>query len=159
VINSEDGGARRAVVDYLLAYYLGQRQQDWIKGLVTLRRSLIGKTLAAMKNLPPQYQPNDRSSLAIAAYAGTYTDPWYGTMTVSVRPGNELWISFNRTPNMDGPLEHVADDTFRAHWIDRGIEDAYVTFSVVGGRIRSIAMKPVSPLADFSFDYQDLHLH
>jgi len=32
-----------------------------------------------------------------------------------------------------------------------------VTFKVDGGRIASIAMKPVSPLADFSFDYQDLH--
>ena len=55
------------------------------------------------------------------------------------------------------PLEHVVDDTFRAHWTERGIEDAYVTFKVAGGHIRSISMKPVSPLADFSFDYQDLH--
>ena len=56
-------------------------------------------------------------------------------MTVSGRPGNKLWINFDRTPNMDGPLEHVADDTFRAHWTERGIEDAYVTFKVDNGRI------------------------
>lgn len=58
---------------------------------------------------------------------------------------------------MDGPLRHPADDTLRAHRTDRGIADAYVTFAVEGGRIRSIAMKPVLPLADFSFDHQDLH--
>jgi CubicO group peptidase (beta-lactamase class C family) len=156
-INSEDGGARRAVVDYLLAYYLGEPQRDWIGRLQRIRRQLIGRTLTALKHLPPQYQPNDRSSLPLADYAGTYTDPWYGPMTVSRRPGGKLWIDFLRTPNMEGPLEHVADDTFRAHWAERSIEDAYVTFQVDHGRIRSLAMKPVSPLADFSFDYQDLH--
>jgi CubicO group peptidase (beta-lactamase class C family) len=157
VINSEDGGARRAVVDYLLAYYLGQRQKDWIGDLVALRRDIIGKTLTALKNLPQQYKPNERSSLPMGGYAGRYADPWYGAMTVSGRAGKKLWIRFDLTPGMEGWLEHVADDTFRAHWTDRGIEDAYVTFQVKGGRIRSVAMKPVSPLADFSFDYQDLH--
>jgi CubicO group peptidase (beta-lactamase class C family) len=157
IINSEDGGTRRAVVDYLLAYYLNQPQQDWVGGLVKLRRQLIEETLTKMKHLPQQYRPNGRSSLPMAGYAGTYVDPWYGPMTVSVRGGKALWIDFDRTPNMDGPLEHVADDTFRAHWTSRGIEDAYVTFKVEKGHIASIAMKPVSPLADFSFDYQDLH--
>lgn len=157
IINSEDGGTRRSVVDYLEAYYLGQPQQDWTGELVKLRRQIIGSTLTAMKNLPRQYKPNDRSSLPLGSYAGTYADPWYGTMTVSARPAGKLWIRFDLTPGMEGALEHVADDTFRAHWTDRGIEDAYVTFAVGGGRIRSIAMKPVSPLADFSFDYQDLH--
>ena len=157
IINSEDGGTRRSVVDYLEAYYLGQPQKDWIGDLVKLRRQIIGSTLTAMKNLPQQYKPNDRSSLPLGRYAGKYSDPWYGTMTVSARPAGKLWMRFDLTPGMEGPLEHVADDTFRAHWTDRGIEDAYVTFAVEGGGIRSIAMKPVSPLADFSFDYQDLH--
>lgn len=34
---------------------------------------------------------------------------------------------------------------------------AYVKFGVAGGKISKIDMKPVSLLADFSFDYQDLH--
>jgi CubicO group peptidase (beta-lactamase class C family) len=157
IINSEDAGTRRAIVDYLLAHYLGQPQPDWIGSFVRIRRQLLEQTLAGLKNLPQQYQPNDRSSLPLARYAGTYSDPWYGTMTVAARAGDRLWINFDRTPNMDGPLEHVADDTFRAHWTDRGIEDAYVTFEIAGGRITAIAMQPVSPLADFSFDYRDLH--
>jgi hypothetical protein len=59
---------------------------------------------------------------------------------------------------MTGTLEHVRDDTFRTRWADRDIEDAYVTFTVDNAHaITSIHMRPVSPLADFSFDYQDLH--
>lgn len=157
IINSEDGGSRRSVVDYLLDYYLGQPKTDRIGKLVALRKDILGKTLAAMKNLPQQYKPNGKSSLPMSAYAGRYADPWYGTMTVAAGAGGKLSIHFNLTPGMQGSLEHLADDTFRAHWTDRGIEDAYVTFAVAGGHIRSIAMKPVSPLADFSFDYQDLH--
>jgi len=156
-INSEDNGSKRAVVDYLLAYYLGQPRQDRIGQLVSLRKQIMGQMLAQLKNVPQEYVPNDKSSLPISRYAGTYFDPWYGTTTVSVRAGGRLWVNFDRTIGMGGPLEHIANDTFRAHWTDRGIEDAYVTFRVENGRIRSLAMKPVSPLADFSFDYQDLH--
>ena len=37
------------------------------------------------------------------------------------------------------------------------IEDAFLTFSLdADGNIDHMTMKAVSPLADFSFDYQDL---
>ena len=37
------------------------------------------------------------------------------------------------------------------------IEPAYVKFDMVAGMIAKLEMWTVSPLADFSFDYQDLH--
>jgi hypothetical protein len=50
-------------------------------------------------------------------------------------------------------------DTFKAHWRERTIEDAFVTFTLKpDGSIDSAKMVAVSPLADFSFDYQDLLL-
>jgi hypothetical protein len=45
----------------------------------------------------------------------------------------------------------------RPAWTDKTIEAAYVKFDVAGGKIEKIEMWPVSPLADFSFDYRDLH--
>ncbi len=49
--------------------------------------------------------------------------------------------------------------SFKAHWRDRTIEDAFVTFTLnPEGTIDSARMAAVSPLADFSFDYQDLLL-
>ena len=72
------------------------------------------------------------------------------------RGKGRLWITFDRTPGMEGQLEHVADDTFRTRFTDRGIEDAYVTFAIADGRVAKAAMRPVSPLADFSFDFADL---
>ena len=60
---------------------------------------------------------------------------------------------------MVGDLEHWQYDTFKAQWRVRTIEDAFVTFSLnADGSIDSAKMAAVSPLADFSFDYQDLLL-
>jgi len=40
---------------------------------------------------------------------------------------------------------------------DKNIEPAYVNFALdADGKVEKITLKPVSPLADFSYDYQDL---
>jgi hypothetical protein len=54
-------------------------------------------------------------------------------------------------------LQHWQYDTFKAHW--RGpMEDAFVTFALKpDGSIDHFTMAAVSPLADFSSDYQDLY--
>ena len=129
---------------------------DWIGIIDTTMTKMRDQAQEAMKHLPPDMQPNDNSSLPIGQYAGVYSDPWYGTVTVADRGNGKLWITFDRTPGMEGALEHVANDTFRTRFTDRGIEDAYMTFDVANGHVTKAAMKPVSPLADFSFDYTDL---
>ena len=58
---------------------------------------------------------------------------------------------------MTGTLSHWQYDTFRTDWDDAAIEPAYVTFALdADGEVDRITMKAVSPLADFSYDYQDL---
>ena len=58
---------------------------------------------------------------------------------------------------MGGTLEHWQYDSFITHFDDKNIEPAYVTFGLdADGKVERITMKPVSPLADFSYDYQDL---
>jgi CubicO group peptidase (beta-lactamase class C family) len=156
-INSEDGAARRAVAFHLMDYYLGIPDQHWNETLKKLVDGMMAQGQQALKAQPEQMKPNDKSSLPVAAYAGVYRDPWYGTTTISSRESGKLWMRFDQTPRMEGPLVHVADDTFKVVWADHMIEPAYVKFDVESGKIAKIEMKPVSPLADFSFDYQDLH--
>ena len=46
-------------------------------------------------------------------------------------------------------------DTFKVHW---SLEDAFLTFALApDGTVDHFTLKAVSPLADFSFDYQDLY--
>ena len=156
-INSEDGAARRAVAFHLMDYYLGIPDQHWNETLKKLVDSMMAQGQQALKAQPEQVKPNDKSSLPMTGYAGVYRDPWYGTTTITTHDGGKLWMKFDQTPRMEGPLVHVADDTFKVIWDDHMVEPAYVKFDMVNGKIARLEMKPVSPLADFSFDYQDLH--
>jgi len=157
MINSEDGASRRAVAFHLVDYYLGIPDQDWNVKLKKIVDAMIEGGEKALKAQPEQVHANGKSSLPMTSYAGVYRDPWYGSTTISARDGGKLWMRFDLTPGMEGPLEHVADDTFKVAWTDKTIEAAYVKFDLAAGKVAKIEMRPVSPLADFSFDYQDLH--
>ena len=101
------------------------------------------------------------AAIALAAgpaYAGLYSDPWYGPMSITEKDG-KLWIDFQQTPQMKGPLEHWAYDTFVARFPGSPTtEPAYVSFALgADGKPKQITMKAVSPIADFSYDYHDLN--
>ena len=157
MINSEDGAARRAVAFRLMDHYLGLPDQDWNATLKKIVDAMVAGGQKALKAQPEQFSPNAKTSIAPAVLVGVYADPWYGTATVSARQGGKLWIRFDRTPRMEAPLTHVADDTYKADWTDKTIEAAYVKFDGKDGKVVAVEMRPVSPLADFSFDYRDLH--
>jgi len=95
-------------------------------------------------------------SLPLDRYVGTYADPWYGNIEIGQANG-ALTIDFKSTPRMGGKLEHWQYDSFVTRFDDKTIEPAYVTFGLnADGKVERITMKAVSPLADFSYDYQDL---
>ena len=154
-INSEDGEMVRGLMHELLDHYLGLPHAAWPEKLRDHKRQQLEKAVAALSS-PAAKPARVGPSLPLARYAGTYRDPWYGRIAVRAKDGR-LHIDFLETPRMEGTLEHWQYDTFRTRLTDRSIEPAYVTFGLdADGRIERVTMKPVSPLADFSYDYQDL---
>jgi len=154
-INSEDGEIIRGLMYELLDHYLGLPATDWTARFSAEKHRRIEAALAALKEkraAPAAAGP----SLPLAGYAGTYADPWYGNIEVRAG-GGTLTIDFKSTPRMGGALEHFQYDTFVTRFDDKTIEPAYVTFSLdADGKVERVTMKPVSPLADFSYDYHDL---
>jgi hypothetical protein len=111
-----------------------------------------------MKKQETSRAADSHPSLELEKYAGNYTDPWYGLVTIRME-GGRLIFTLDHTPKAIADLQHWQYDTFKAHWRDRTIEDAFLTFTLKpGGAIDHFTMLAVSPLADFSFDYQDLYL-
>jgi CubicO group peptidase (beta-lactamase class C family) len=156
LVNSEDVGTLMAMFYHLLDQSLDLPPSDWIGTFKQVFEQQQTEALKVMQAQQGASHPERGPSLQTSAYAGVYRDAWYGTATIS-RSGNGLDIRMDRTPGMQGALQHVQYDTFRTHWGRQGIEDAYVTFALdPDGSIREMSMKPVSPLADFSYDYQDL---
>jgi CubicO group peptidase (beta-lactamase class C family) len=155
MINSEDGHLIRGIMYELMDHYLGLPRTDWPERWAAVAKGRVAAGLQALKAVqakPAKVGP----SLPLTRYAGDYTDPWYGNIAVR-RAGGRLSIDFKSTPRMSGPLEHWQYDTFITRFTDKSIEPAYVTFGLdADGKVERVTMKPVSPLADFSYDYQDL---
>ena len=156
-LNSEDSALRLGLMYELLDHYLGRPAQDWparYAAYVQRRLATSAATVTLRAATPAKVGP----SLPLARYAGSYADPWYGTVKVST-DAKGLAIDFMTTPGMTGRLVHWQYDSFIARFDDPSTEPAYVSFALdADGKVERVAMKPVSPTADFSFDYQDLQL-
>jgi hypothetical protein len=157
--NQEESGAFQAISLHVLDAYLGRSGPDWIKLYADRRAKRIADADAEIGKLATARASDSKPSLALEKYAGTYRDAWRDDVTISVE-GGKLVMRFARTDMLVGDLEHFQYDTFIAKWRDRSLHaDAYVTFSLKpDGTIEQAKMVPVSPLTDFSFDFQDLLL-
>ena len=154
-INSEDGEAALGVAYELLDHYLGRPYYNWGDAWQSFVAARDQRAVAMLQQQTASPTPSE-PSLPLERYAGRYADAWYGPMAIA-HEGGKLMMDFTLTPGMTGELTHWQYDTFRVTWRDRLIEPAYVTFALAAdGSIDRITMRPVSPLADFSFDYQDL---
>jgi CubicO group peptidase (beta-lactamase class C family) len=156
--NAEEGGAFDAILYHVLDHYFQVPPTDWISAYKSLKDTEEKEAAEAMKKAEGARAADSKPSLPLEKYAGVYTDAWYGPITIRAENA-ALVMTFDHTPSMIGDLQHWQHDTFKAHWRDRTIEDAFVTFTLnPDGSIDSARMAAVSPLADFSFDYQDLLL-
>lgn len=154
-LNAEEIEPRFGLMYELLDHYLGLPKQDWPAKFGAYRRARIADAQAAIKAkaaTPAGVGP----SLALERYTGNFSDAWYGNIVIG-KDARGLTVDFTPTPGMKGHLEHWQYDSFIARFDDPAIEAAYMTFALDSdGKVTQITMKPVSPLADFSFDYQDL---
>ncbi|WP_309603424.1 serine hydrolase [Sphingomonas sp.] len=154
-VNSEEGQIVRGLMFELLDHYLGFAPGQWPEKYHAYKQARLAgaaKLVGAQQAKPARVGP----SLPLDRYVGDYADPWYGAIKVR-RAGQSLAIQFPHSTGMDSVLTHHQFDTFRTRPALRWIEPAYVTFSIdADGKVDRVRMKAVSPLADFSFDYQDL---
>jgi CubicO group peptidase (beta-lactamase class C family) len=159
--NQEAGGAFQSITYHILDHYLGVPATDW----TTAFRTVAERGVAAAKDTEARQQTaravNSKPSLPLEKYAGRYNDAWYGEATIeqdSAAGTGPLLLRFSRSPGMVADLEHWQYDTFIARWRDRSLAaDAFVSFSLKpDGSIEQMKMQAVSPLTDFSYDFQDL---
>jgi CubicO group peptidase (beta-lactamase class C family) len=156
--NAEEDGAFDSILYHVLDHYFNLPPTDWIAAYKSVRDMDEKDAAETIKKAEGARAADSKPSLPLEKYAATYNDAWYGPITIRYE-NSGLVITFDRTPSMIGDLQHWQYDTFKAHWRDRTIEDAFVTFSLKpDGSIESARMAAVSPLTDFSFDYQDLLL-
>ena len=158
--NQESGAAFNAVTYRVLDAYLNpDKKTDWVA--VYDKAVKLGEAKAddSLAKHEAARDKNSKPSLPLAQYAGIYRDPWYGDVIISNENG-KLRLRFSKTAQLIGTMTPWQHDTFTVRWDDRALNaDAFVNFSMdVDGHIREVRMQPMSPLTDFSFDFQDLRL-
>jgi CubicO group peptidase (beta-lactamase class C family) len=161
--NQESGEAYNAIVYAVLDQAMGAAPTDWVSAYLKVRDRGRAATAEAMKKTEAKRGAPVKPSLALADYARTYEDAWYGPIVITLEGAGEaahLVMSFAKTPGMVGDMEHWNRETFVVKWRDRELRaDAYVTFSLdPDGAIVEARMKAVSPDTDFSYDFHDLLL-
>ena len=157
--NAEVGHAFHAITYAALDMMLGTGPHDWNAAYAAAFAKAQGGADEDWKKHLAARDASSSPSLPLARYAGTYRDPWYGD--VLIRNGRKgLELQFARTAELLGDLEHWQHDTFIVRWRDRGLNaDAFLSFALdPDGKVREVRMEPISPLTDFSFDFQDLRL-
>jgi CubicO group peptidase (beta-lactamase class C family) len=154
--NAEQVGAFDSILYHLLDHYFALPATDWITAFKDSRdneEKIAMEVMIDFDKRPDIVKP----SLPLNEYAGVYNDAWYGPATIRLEK-DQLVFTLDHTPKAVADLQIWQYDTFKAHFRDRTIEDAFVTFALNPvGRVDHFTMMAVSPLADFSFDYQDLY--
>jgi hypothetical protein len=151
--NVEDGWSqqlRNAIIDVAIA----APPFDWLAA-AKRRRDENDAEVREQAGSGDFTVPAGGPSLALAAYAGRYRDPWYGDIVVR-EVGDRLTIDFTRTLVFKSALEPFGPDTYRTRFAPGAGEDALIEFLIEHGRPVRLKLRALSPLADFSFDFQHL---
>jgi CubicO group peptidase (beta-lactamase class C family) len=159
--NQQVGAAFRAITNTIEDGYLGVKGIDRVKeqaNLVARDQNRADSITNQLWNDIKAKQKTAKSSFDNAVFKGTYNDPWFGDVEILNNQG-KLFFESKRSPLLSGEMFLYNGTTFIVKWNDRSLDaDAFVDFTMDNeGKASQIKMKPISPLTDFSFDFQDLY--
>lgn len=158
--NQQSGAAFNAISNTIKDSYLGLTFPDHVETLSTERRQkeenadkITDEVWATIsKNANLKFEKNN-----FKKYIGTYKDNWFGTVSIDEDKG-KMFIKSERSPRLIGELIWYKDQTFVAKWNNQSFHaDAFVIFDIdSNGNANHFKMQAISPLTDFSYDFQDL---
>ncbi len=160
--NQQAGAAFSTITNTIKDSYLGYPNRNWIK--TYSNRVAAGN--AEAKKITDQIaadieaqKKNGTTKIIDSLFTGTYNDKWFGNVNISTK-NNMLWFASVKSPRLNGYITHYKANTFIVKWTDRSFDaDAYILFNMDrNGKASGFTMESISPLTDFSFDFQDLDM-
>ncbi len=158
--NQQQGAAFSAITNSIKDSYLGYQNRGWVKKYKdkvaagnTDAKTITDKIFTEINSRIKSSVPRQPDSL----YTGTYHDKWFGDIIISSK-NNSLFFQSVKSPRLKGTIMPYRANTFIVKWTDRSFDaDAWLVFSQdKNGKAEGIKMESISPLTDFSFDFQDL---
>lgn len=158
--NQQSGAAFSAITNTIKDSYLGVTGVDRVKQNHdrVLKNEVEAKKITSdiWNDIEAQKKINSAKTDPVL-FTGTYNDKWFGDVVISIKNG-KLWFDSKRSLLLSGEMFAYKGNTFIVKWIDRSFDaDAFVQFNLDNtGKASAIKMNAISPLTDFSFDFQDL---
>lgn len=158
--NQQSGAAFNSVTNSIKDGYLNIKGQNRIKTYNDNRlknekqaKEIVDQTWAAI-NLT---QKSNTAKPDPKNYLGTFKDAWFGEVVISEVNG-KMHFQAKNSPKLRGDMTFYKGNTFIVKWYDRSLDaDAFVKFTLdTSAKANGFKMESISPLTDFSFDFQDL---
>lgn len=158
--NQQSGAAFNSITNSIKDGYLNIKGQNRIKTYNDNRLrnekqadEIVAKTWADIAIA----QKANTAKPEVKNFYGTFKDAWFGDVMVSEVNG-KMHFRAKNAPKLRGDMTYYKGNTFIVKWYDRSLDaDAFVTFSLdYTGKADGFKMASISPLTDFSFDFQDL---
>ncbi|MBE0677955.1 MAG: serine hydrolase, partial [Bacteroidales bacterium] len=160
--NQQEEAAHEAITNVIMDSYLGITGNDWV-GI--LKQKMLKDKADAQEitdRVWATVEARRRESYAETdpqTFVGIYSDAWFGDVVIYEESGT-LRFRAVKSPKLRGEMFHYTANTFIIKWDDRTMDaDAFAVFALDReGKPSAITMEAVSPLTDFSYDFQDLDL-
>ena len=158
--NQQSGAAFNAITSSIKDGYLNIKGMDRIKTYNDNRLrnekqadEIVAKTWADISVA----QKANVAKPEVKNFYGTFKDAWFGDVTI-IEVNGKMHFQAKNAPKLRGDMTYYKGNTFIVKWYDRSLDaDAFVNFSLdISGKADGFKMTAISPLTDFSFDFQDL---
>ncbi|RZM29202.1 MAG: serine hydrolase [Pedobacter sp.] len=157
--NQQSGAAFNAITNTIKDGYFGVKGQDRIKQYNDARLANEKKAKEITDGVTAAIAAAQSAGAVspIAGVQGIYTDAWFGNVTISDQKGG-LYMQSKASPKLQGKMFYYKANTYIVKWNERSLDaDAYVIFNLDhSGKPTGFKLESISPLTDFSFDFQDL---
>ena len=157
--NQQSGAAFTAITNTIKDSYFGIPARDWVTRLHTQEAKGVADEKALLDSIGQQITAAQKAGTRqdLSKYTGTYKDKWFGNVFIT-KDNDTLFFQSERSYDLRGEMIPYKGNTFIIKWNDRSLDaDAYAMFGLDNeGNAAGMKMKAISPLTDFSFDFQDL---
>jgi len=161
--NQQEGAAFTAITNTIKDSYFGIKGTDRVKEYnerVQRNRAEAKEVTDKVWAKIDEQMKKGTTNMNPDRFAGTYTDKWFGDIIITSGNG-KLRFNSVKSPRLRGDMLYYTGNTYIVKWDDRALDaDAFAVFALdKDGKPSSITMEAISPLTDFSFDFQDLHFN
>jgi len=158
MLNASAEAARQSIMKGIVRSYMEVPEVDWVAYYSREQESVPGEE-AEVEAAQVDYE-NGSVLAPLSAYSGTYSEPWFGDVSVMVIE-DELWFAAVKSPKLTGRMWPQGEHTFMVRWQDRSAErDVFVDFitdesgGFAGMEVRCLSEEILCSFKDQEMDFK-----